>query len=569
MIPISQVFTYTGTNQTFPTPAGVSSVSLSLIGGSGGTSFASGSFGGGAASFTVAKVLLPAGTTSLLILVGSMGLSPDTSVPSTGASGGSSGAADNITGGLGGSTSLAGFGGSGGGGYSAVYAQPSGTLLALAAGGGGAGGGITPGNNGGEAGSPLTGDISHSTGSSGAGSPDDSMVAGGFGGHTSGTHAIGGFGGIGSGGISAFGGSGTPTPPVGGTGPGVGGTGGSGALVGSGGGGGGAGYAGGGGGGAGRSTGVIVDGAGGGGGSSYLIAGSTGYTKLPPAIESNGIVTVAIMVPVVGLKLSKSFSTSSATVGQTVAIMFTVTNSNPVSISNASVTDILPAQLQVNTAGPIAGCGGALINTSAPNVISITGISLGAGSSSCNFLVTATVVTAGNAINRAVASFTISDVTLTSTAMAILLTTPIITAPLLTKVFVPAIVSWGGQSRLIFTLTNGSSSMITGITFSDPLPSGVRVVAAPVSACGGIVTVSGSLGSQVVSLSGASLAAGASCQFSAVVQGVMVGKQINITSPVTAGASAGSGAQASLMVLAGRALLPAQCCRSKCRAHHY
>jgi len=89
---------------------------------------------------------------------------------------------------------------------------------------------------------------------------------------------------------------------------------------------------------------------------------------------------------------------------------------------------------------------------------------------------------------------------------------------------------------------------LSGIGFTDALPSGLTV-ASPNSmagSCGG-GTIAAAAGSNRVSLSGASLAAGASCTFAVNVVGTTAGAQNNVTSAVTS-TEAGNGSTASAQI---------------------
>jgi len=103
-------------------------------------------------------------------------------------------------------------------------------------------------------------------------------------------------------------------------------------------------------------------------------------------------------------------------------------------------------------------------------------------------------------------------------------------------------------TSLTFTITNPNATALTGIAFGDTLPGGL-VVASPnglSGTCGG-----GSIGaaSSAISLSGATLAASASCTFSVDITAISPGVQVNVTGNVTSTESgAGGTATASIAV---------------------
>ena len=132
--------------------------------------------------------------------------------------------------------------------------------------------------------------------------------------------------------------------------------------------------------------------------------------------------------------------------------------------------------------------------------------------------------------------------------------------PAISKVFATASVALNGTTSLTFNLSNpNTTSSLRGIGFTDTLPSG-QVVGTPnglAGSCGG-GTITGAAGSNSVSLSGATLAAGAACTFAVNVTGTTSGTQKNTTSAVTS-TEAGSGGTASAsLIVAGPSHQPPQ-----------
>jgi hypothetical protein len=138
---------------------------------------------------------------------------------------------------------------------------------------------------------------------------------------------------------------------------------------------------------------------------------------------------------------------------------------------------------------------------------------------------------------------------------------PVKYPPSITKAFGGASVALNGTTTLTFNLSNPNTSLaLSGISFTDTLPEG-QTVATPnglAGSCGGgtitAVAESGSL-----SLSGASLAAGASCTFTVNVTATASGTLNNTTSAVTS-TEAGNGgtASASLIVASTPSQQPPQ-----------
>jgi arabinogalactan endo-1,4-beta-galactosidase len=121
--------------------------------------------------------------------------------------------------------------------------------------------------------------------------------------------------------------------------------------------------------------------------------------------------------------------------------------------------------------------------------------------------------------------------------------------PTIAKQFGATSIPLNGNTSLTFNLSNpNASSSLSGVGFTDALPSGLTVSSPNVltGSCGG-GTITATAGSNSVSLSGASLTAGASCTFAVNVAGASAGAQNNVTSAVTS-TEAGNGGTASAQV---------------------
>ena len=124
--------------------------------------------------------------------------------------------------------------------------------------------------------------------------------------------------------------------------------------------------------------------------------------------------------------------------------------------------------------------------------------------------------------------------------------------PSITKAFSPANIAPNATSTLTLTLTAlaADTSTLTGVAVSDPLPSGMKVAATPAATntCGG--TFSAPANATTISLSGGSLAAGATCAVSVSITASTSGTYTNTTGNVTATnvGYAGGNATATLTV---------------------
>jgi uncharacterized OsmC-like protein len=243
-------YPYSGANQTFVVPAGVTSISVKIWGAGGGGS--GGPSSGGSGAFVKGTLAVTPGQ-SLVLVVGGAGTYSTTVLKAGGFGGGGAGR----------------YGGSGGG-YSGIFNSSVSFANALAIAGGGGGGGyhsaITYGGAGGATTATNAGDRTATTFTGGRGATVSAGGAGGAGTFpgTAGSALTGGAGGVSTGGSSNFFG-----------------------------GGGGGGYYGGGGGFGSISSSNYSSG--GGGGSSYL--GSMTTTTNTIGVNSNGTTTTATQAP--------------------------------------------------------------------------------------------------------------------------------------------------------------------------------------------------------------------------------------------------------------------------------
>jgi LPXTG-site transpeptidase (sortase) family protein len=236
-----------------------------------------------------------------------------------------------------------------------------------------------------------------------------------------------------------------------------------------------------------------------------------GVGNLRPA-NANVIVTGTELAGI------KSFSPSSITVGGNSRLRIDIFAPSDTNLTNFSVTDNLPAGVIVSNSTPpaVTGCGAAAV-LDAPNgatTVSLTNGEILAGQR-CRIDVYVTGSTLGlhtniippaninNAENRVLADNLIS--TLTVTGGSDLSIT-------LVKGFDPLTVFGGAASTMSIQLINPGTVALTGIAFTDNMPSGM-ILANPlnfnVGACGG--TLSGVSGASSFSFSGGSVPAFGTC----------------------------------------------------------
>jgi hypothetical protein len=298
---------------SFTVPAGVSSLSVTAIGGAGGSSVFGGCTSAGGEGASVSATLPVSAGEQLQAGVGAVGGNAP-------CGGGTSGGAGGAGGGASGGNAASQIPGAGGGGASSLglpALSPGFNSLLVVAGGGGGAGGLYTGTGG------------------NAGAAGASTNAGGGG---AGTSSAGGAGGSAAGGCSATGSGTQGAFAVGGAG-GAGGT-----PIPIGGGGGGGGFYGGGGGGGNCEPSFLVNsdsGGGGGGGSSFVAQGVLTATPTSAAAE----VSITYAVPTADLSTSASSFTGTQPLGVASAEQrLTVTNngSAPLIVSGASLSGSNP-----------------------------------------------------------------------------------------------------------------------------------------------------------------------------------------------------------------------------------
>jgi len=277
----------------------------------------------------------------------------------------------------------------------------------------------------------------------------------------------------------------------------------------------------------------------------------TDYTTSTAGVVANEIPVNLAGVVVFAPTISKSFAAPKKVIpGGIIALSFTVGNPNSfAALPGVGFADTLPVGLVVNTPNGLSGsCGGGTITAVAgSNSISLANATL-AASASCTFSVNVTAATDGIYINTTGAVFSLYGSGLTATD-----TLFVAKPPTLSKGFGSVTLLPGGSTNLSFSLTNPNSFVtLNGLAFSDALPAGL-LVSTPnglAGSCDG-GTITATAGSNIVTLTNATLSPGASCTFSVSVTAAAfeVGLLTNTTSTVTSNeALPGAAASASIFV---------------------
>lgn len=129
---------------------------------------------------------------------------------------------------------------------------------------------------------------------------------------------------------------------------------------------------------------------------------------------------------------------------------------------------------------------------------------------------------------------------------------PRILPPTIAKAFGSGSVALNGTTTLTFSLSNPNTSQtLSGIGFTDPLPSG-QVVATPNGLSGGCGggTIAAAAGTGSVSLAGATLAANASCTFTVNITSTSSGNLTNTTGAVTSNEGGNGGTASANLIVA-------------------
>jgi uncharacterized repeat protein (TIGR01451 family) len=244
--------------------------------------------------------------------------------------------------------------------------------------------------------------------------------------------------------------------------------------------------------------------------------------------NTSNTVTLTVIAPPT---ISKQFGAANIPVNGTTTMTFTLTNpaANTVAENGVAFTDTLTGGLQVaGTPNLSNSCGGTFNGaTSGSTSLSLTGGTVSASNGSCTISLNVTGTTGGVVSNTTSAvSSTNGGTGATSNTATLSVGNP----PTITKGFSPSTIKVGGTSMLSFTINNPNASQsLSGVTFSDSLPSGVQVASTPATSntCNG--TLSASAGSGTVGLSAGTVAAGGSCAISVNVTGTTAGVKNNTT----------------------------------------
>lgn len=281
-------------------------------------------------------------------------------------------------------------------------------------------------------------------------------------------------------------------------------------------------------------------------------AGAKSNSVQVTSIFGTGNTSTANITVVAPPTISKAFGISRIPLPASTALNFTLTNPNAsVAATGVSFTDNLPAGLVVSspTINIVNFCGGTLTAVGGATSLSLSGVALAAGAS-CTLAVPVTSTTEGVKNNTTGAVSSVEGGTGNTASATIKVEAP----PSIAMAFSPATIAPGATTSLTFTLTNPATNPdpLTGVAFTDTLPTGLTVSTATATVCGGTLTTTNPTG---IALTGATIAVGGQCQFSVTVTGAANGTYTNTTGNVSSistigflGTFFGTNASAQLIV---------------------
>ncbi|MCO6475268.1 MAG: DUF11 domain-containing protein, partial [Phaeodactylibacter sp.] len=238
--------------------------------------------------------------------------------------------------------------------------------------------------------------------------------------------------------------------------------------------------------------------------------------------------TVAVTGPIADLSITKSDSADPLNAGGAFSYSLDVSNAGPSTATSISVSDHLPAGFGfVSASGTGWNCG------ESGGIVTCTRASLGVGAAPSITINVTAPGSAGNITNTASVSAAEIDCNPANNSNSE--STAITVPPGFAKAFSPDIIGEGGVSTLTFTIDNTANpAAATFLDFTDNLPAAVTVAmpANPYTTCiGGTLTAQA--GTSVISYSGGTVAAGASCTVRVDVASSTPGMHLNSTGDLT------------------------------------
>ena len=255
------------------------------------------------------------------------------------------------------------------------------------------------------------------------------------------------------------------------------------------------------------------------------------------------------------VSFSKSFTNDPVMPGGTVTLEYTITNSGIAPLAALNFTDDYDAALSGLSAVGLPAlslCGVVSVLSGTSTLTLVSGALL--SGQTCAFDITLSVPAGATPGTYPSTSSNLRETLLNVAGPAtddLVVTAP--PAPTFTKAFSPTAITVGGTSTLTFTVDNsGSTLSATALDFSDTLPSGVEIAAAPsasTTCTGGALTATG--GTTLISYSGGTVGANAICTVQVNVTATSANSFLNTSGDLTSSLGNSGPASATLDASAG------------------
>jgi uncharacterized repeat protein (TIGR01451 family)/fimbrial isopeptide formation D2 family protein len=247
------------------------------------------------------------------------------------------------------------------------------------------------------------------------------------------------------------------------------------------------------------------------------------------------------IIAATGLSVTKSFQSAQFVSGSTDLLTINVDNSaaGTSNLTNLQVIDALPSGLTYSGTAVSNSCGGAVAITNASQQLTLSGVSINAGSK-CALTINVTGVTANAYTNSIpVANVTNSQgATIAQAATAnVTVVAPNVT---LTKAFASSSFLENNTDQLTITISNEATNAanLTNITFSDTLPQGLTYSGSPATTCGTGATFT--MTATNLTMNQGTLAAGTNCTVTINVTGSQPNQYTNTINSGTLTSSQGA-----------------------------
>ncbi len=265
----------------------------------------------------------------------------------------------------------------------------------------------------------------------------------------------------------------------------------------------------------------------------------TNSVTLNSTAAGNSTLASANLTVIAPPVIAKAFGALTIPLGTSTSLTFTLSSSNSsLTLTGVTFTDTLPAGLVVAATPNLnSTCNGTPSATPGGSVVSLATATLAPGAS-CTVSVSVTGSTAGVKNNTVPITSTNGGAGVNANASI-----TVIAQPSIAKAFNPTSIAAGATSTLTFTITNPGTNAVTltGVGFTDTLPTGLTVVSATSPVCGGTLTATAPV---TIALANAIIAANAQCIFPVTVTGASAGVYTNVTGAVTS-TNGGTGNTAS------------------------